>query len=85
MMGMQQKPLRDDAHQSVFDLARRLAGRDGEAVGDAENVGVNGERRLSEDGVENYIGGLATDPGQRLQLLAVAGRLAAMPFDDRAR
>ena len=85
MMGVQQKPVRDDAHKPVLDLARRFARRDGEAVGEAEDVGVDGQRRLAEDGVEHHIRGLAANPGQRLQRLAVARRLAAVPFDDGAR
>ena len=85
VMSVEQKPIRDDAHKSIFDLARRFARRDGEAVGDAEDKGVDSQRRLAEDGVEHHIRGLAANPGQGLQLLAVARRLAAVPFDDRAR
>ena len=84
-MSVQQKAVRDDAHESIFDLARRFAGRDGEAVGDAEDMGVDGQRRLAEDGVEHHIGGLAANTGQGLQLLTVARRLTAVPFDDGAR
>ena len=83
-MSVEQKAIRDDAHESVFDLARRFAGRDGEAVGDAEDVGVDGQRRLAEDGIEHHIGGLAANAGQGFQLLTNARRLAAVPFDDRA-
>src|ERR1700733_15333618 len=85
VMSMQQKAVRDDAHKSVFDLARRFAGRDGEAVGDSEHVGVDGQRRLAEDGVEHHIGSLAANTRQGFQLLTDAGGLTAVLFDDGAR
>src|SRR6202020_756107 len=85
VMGVQQKPVWDDAHESILDLARRLAGSDAEAVGYPEDMGVDGQRRLPKNRVEHHIRSLPPNAGQGLQLFAVAGRLAAMPFDDRAR
>src|SRR6185437_14874046 len=85
MMGVDEEPVRDDAHESLLDLARRFAGRDGEPVGDAEDVGVDGQRRLAEHRVEHHIGGLAANARQGLERLATARRLAAVPLHDRAR
>ncbi len=84
-MGVQQKPVRDDAHESILDLARIFAGRDVQAIGDAEDMGVDGERRLPESGVQHHVRGLAANAGEGLQRLAVAGRFAAVLLDDRAR
>src|ERR1700733_2972678 len=84
VMSVEQKAIRNHAHESVFDLARRFTGGDGEAVGDAEDVGVDGQRRLAEDCVEHDVRGLAANAGQGFQLLTDARRLAAVPFDDRA-
>ena len=67
-------------------------------VGDAEDMGVDGDRRLAEGDVEHHVGGLAADAGQGLQRLAVAGprrhaarrararaRSRSSPWCDRAR
>ena len=78
MMRVREKPLRNDPHHLVLDLARRLAGRDPEAVGEAEDMGVDRDRRFPERGVEHHVRGLAPDPGQRLERLSVAWRLAAV-------
>ena len=59
-------------------LARREAG----AVGDPEDVGVDREGLLAERGVEHDVGGLAADPGQRLEL--VASRAAPRRRDRRS-
>ena len=84
-MGVEQEALRNDLHELVLDLARRLAGRDAEAVCDAKHMRVDRERRLAEGGVEHDIGGLAADPRQSLERGAVLWRLPAMLLDDRAR
>src|SRR5580692_12990525 len=44
VMRVQQEPARDDAHETVFDLTRRLAGRDVQAIGGPEHMGVDGQR-----------------------------------------
>ncbi len=54
-----------------------------EPVGDAEDMGVDRERRLAEGGVEHDVGGLAADARQSLERLAVARRLAAVALDER--
>ncbi|MNC91420.1 hypothetical protein D3C83_76800 [compost metagenome] len=43
---------------------------------------IDGNRRLAEGNVENDVGGLAADTGQRLQRFARAWNLAAM-FGDQ--
>jgi hypothetical protein len=85
MMRVRKKPLRDDAHQFVLDLARRFARRDVEPVGETKDMGVDRERRLAEGGVEHYVRCLAPDAGQRLERFAVPRRLAAVLINDRPR
>ena len=75
--------LRHDLLELRFDLVDRLARREAGAVADAEDVRVDREGLLAERGVEHDVGGLAADAGQRLQLLAGARDLAAMPVDQR--
>jgi hypothetical protein len=50
----------------------------GRCGSDAEDMGVDRDGRFAEGDVQHHIGGLAADPGQRLQRLAVARHLAAM-------
>jgi hypothetical protein len=66
---------RNHAHPAQLDLERRLARRQAGAVGDAEDVRVDGHGRLAEGHVEHDIGGLAPDAGQRLQRFAVVPAL----------
>src|SRR3984885_6182600 len=63
VVGVRQKPVWDDAHESVLDLARRLAGSDAQAVGDPEDMGVDGQRRLPKNRVEHHIRSLAANAG----------------------
>src|SRR5690625_375316 len=70
--------------QLVLHRAHGLAGRQAGAVGDAEDVRVHGNGRFAEGGVEDHVGGLAADAGQRLQFLARARNLAAVVFDQDA-
>ena len=77
--------VRDDLQQPLLDLFRRLAGRQPEPVADAENVRVDRHRVLAEGHVEHDIGGLAPDPRQFDQLVAVVRHLAAMVADQRLR
>src|SRR5450759_704824 len=70
MMGMALIVRRDDLLEPLFDLERRLAGRQAGAIADAKNVGIDRDGRLAEGDIEHDIGGLAPDPRQFLQLLA---------------
>ncbi len=58
-----------------------LPGAEAGAVGDAEDMRVDGDGWLAEGSVQHDIGGLAPDAGQRLQRLAIMRHLAAMALD----
>ena len=75
--------LGDDLLELRLDLVDIFAGREAGAVADAEHVGVDRERLLAESSVEHDVGGLAADPGQRLQFLASARDLAAVIANQR--
>src|SRR5262245_50718554 len=68
-----------------LDLERRLAGGHAGAVSHAENVGIDRNGRLAEGNIEHHVGGLAPDPGQRLQRLARARDRAAVLADELSR
>jgi len=51
------------------------------AIGNPEDVSVDGDLGLAEYHVENDAGGLAPDAGQRLERGAVGRQLAAVPFE----
>ena len=53
--------VRHDLHQPRLDLERVLAGRESRAVRDAEDVRVDGDRRLAERDVQHDVRGLAAD------------------------
>src|SRR6185503_16741064 len=71
--------------QFHFDFERCFAGRQSGAVSDAKDVRIDGNRRLAEGNVEDDVGGLAADTGQRLQRFARARNLAAMFGDQLLR
>ena len=68
-----------------LDLERCLARCHAGPVAHAEDVGVDGNRRLTEGNVEHDVRGLAADAGQRLQRLARARDLAGMLLDQLLR
>ena len=70
--------------QDIFDGAWGFAGREAGAVGDAEDVSVDGDLALAEDDVENDVGSFAADAGERLERVAVGGDLAAVKLDQHA-
>jgi hypothetical protein len=82
VVGMQAKRRRHDLFELELDLERRLARRHSGAVADAENMGVDGEGLLAECDVEDDVGGLAADAGQRLQHRARSGHFAAVLGDE---
>jgi hypothetical protein len=65
-------------------LERRLARCHAGPVAHAEDVGVDGNRRLTEGDVEYDVRGLAADAGQRLQRLARARACSSTSFFDKA-
>ena len=66
-MGVAAEGLRDDLFELRLDLVDRLAGREAGAIGDAEDVRVDGEGLLAERGVEDDVCRLAADTGKFLQ------------------
>src|SRR6185312_3226816 len=70
--------------QGVLDGARGLAGGEARAVGDAEDVSVDGDLGLAEDDVENDIGGFAADAGEIFERIPIRGDLAAVELDQHA-
>ncbi len=84
-MGIAQRLRRQTLEQRLLDRARRLAGGEAGAVAYAKNMGIDRHRRLPESDVEDDIGGLAPDPGQRLEGGAIAGHDAAMALDEQPR
>jgi len=68
----------DELHQAVFNFADGLAGGQADAVGDAEDVGVHGNRRFAKDGVEDDVGGLAAHAGEGFEGGAVVRDFACV-------
>ncbi len=73
-----------DLQQFRFDGVDVLPGRQSRAVRDPEDVGVDGDRRFAERGVQHDVRGLAADAGQGFQRLAVARHFAAVLLDEDA-
>jgi hypothetical protein len=84
VVGVAQVFLGDAAQQALLDFDDVLAGGEAGAVGEAEDVGVDGHRRFAEDGVEHHVGGLAADAGQGFEGVAVVGHFAAVALEQRA-
>lgn len=72
----------DNPHQTVFDLPYGAAGRKPQAVGNAEDMSINGYGRFTKGGVQNDIGGLAADARQRLQCRSCARHLAVVVTEE---
>ena len=66
VMGMPLGPV-GTLRLSASSTSSRLARREARAVGDAEEMGVDRDGRLAEGRVEDDVGRLAADPGQRFQ------------------
>jgi len=75
--------LRDNLLELHLDILDRFSGREAGSIADPEDVGVDRERFLAERGVQNDIGGLAADAGERLQLFPSARHFAAVSVDQR--
>ena len=84
MVRVGQERLRHALEQAQLDLDRRRADGQSGAVGDAKDVRVDGQRRVAEGVVEDDVGGLAADPGKRLERLARARHLPAVLLDQDA-
>ena len=75
------KLLRRQANQSLFNFKRRLPLGDSRAVRHSKDVGVHGDGRFSERGVQYYVCGLAPNTGQRLEFGARSWHLTAVVLD----
>ena len=68
-------------HQPLFHFPDGLAGGNAGPVGQAEDVGIDGDDRLAESGVEDYVGSLAAHARQRLKRLALARHLPLVSLE----
>ena len=75
---------RRDGFETLLDLERRLAGRETGAVAEPEDMRIDRDRRLAERDVEHDTGGLAPDPRQSFERLALARHLAAVLVEQYA-
>jgi hypothetical protein len=67
--------------QTKFNLKRIFAWRQPGAVGDPEDMGVDGDRGQAEGNVGHHIGGLAPDPRQGFEGLAACRYFTAILID----
>ena len=81
MVGVAAERLRHDFLELGLHLVHGLAGSEAGAVANAEDVRVDRKGLLAEGGVEDDVGGLASDAGERLQLFARLRDLAAVIVD----
>ena len=70
--------LRDDLFKLRFDLVYALARSEAGPVADAEDMGVNGKCFLAERCVQDNIGSLPANAGERLKLIARPRDFASM-------
>ena len=68
-------------YQFFFDFDDIFARCQSCAVGDAEDVGIDGDGGLAEGGVEYDVGGFAADAGQGFEGFAIFGDVAFVFFD----
>src|SRR5207245_1718093 len=72
-------------HELVMDLVGVFGAGEPEPLGDPEDVGVHGDRRLAEGISQDDVGRLEADPRQRRQRVARPGNLAPVALDQRPR
>lgn len=84
VVGIEQVLARHELQQFLLHLQNVLSRCYAGAVGDAEDMRVHRHGQLPEGGVEHHVGGLAANPGQGFEVLAVVGDLAAVLFDEDA-
>ena len=80
MVRMQLEFVRHQLVQFVFHREHVLAGADAGAVGDAENMRIDSDRRFAECNVEYDVGGLAPYARQPFEFLARRRHCAGMVF-----
>ncbi len=72
------KLLRHELEELLLDFLGRFSRGEARAIGDAEDVRVDRNCRLSECDVEDDVGGLAADARQSFERGAVGGNTAAV-------
>ena len=75
---------RDQPEQSFFDFQRGFARCDTGAVGNPENMRIDGDGCFAEGGIQDDVGGLAADPGQAFEFDPGARDLARIFFLEHA-
>ena len=81
MMCVQFKLIGHEFKQFLLHFQYIASGGDVGSVGDAEDVCIHGDGRVTKGGVKDDIGGLATDAGQCLQGFTIIRHLALVLFD----
>ena len=66
VVGVVAEPFGHEPRQALLDCAHRATRGQAQAIGDPEDVGVDGDGRLPEGGVQDDVRGLASDAGQGL-------------------
>ena len=85
MMRMLLERGRNDFLKPAFDVKRRLTGRQGYAVRDAENMRIDGDHGFAESDIQDHIGCLAANAGKRFERFAVCRNLAPKILDEPLR
>jgi hypothetical protein len=82
-----QRPLlrREDRAQLLFDDYGIVRFRDTDAVGDAQNMTIDGEARHAQRVAQDDIGGLAPDTGELDEILHARRDFAVVLLHERAR
>ena len=74
----------DELEQATFDLQNIFSRRNASPVGNAEDMGVHGNGRVSECRIQNDVCGLASHTGKRLEGISILRYLALMSLDEQA-
>src|ERR1700684_284517 len=85
MMSILEVLPRSRCQECLLDREWRLARRKPGAIGNPENVRVDGNRCLAEHHVENDVRRLASDPRKRFERGAIPGNLTRVLRDELTR
>ena len=77
-----QKFWRREFHQFALYFIDRFSRRELHSIGDAKDVGVDGERGFAERFVEHDVCGFSADAGQRFERRAVVGHFTTVQCDE---
>ena len=81
MVGVPEKARGDFAEKVVLDLAGLRSRAEACARGEAQQMGVDGHRRLTERDVEKDVCGFSPDAGKAFKGFPRAGNLTAKAFE----